>query len=105
MSEPTPDKYITVKTRYIRHFVNVVLSEPVPEEFKELLGLAEGHFTVVKNSETGESDTYEWWDTSKCDEKLPGNTTKALQSCLKATQESNHELEERLDFDFHQAMP
>ena len=31
---------IVVKTRYIRHFVNVVLSEPVPEEFKELLGPA-----------------------------------------------------------------
>jgi len=77
MSEPIADTYMTVQTRYIRHFINVTLNEPVSEEVSAKLGLDSGHFTGVKGDDTNESDFYEWWGMGQCDEKLPGSTRTA----------------------------
>lgn len=104
MSDADPDKYITVKTRYIRHFIDAKLTGEIPEELSEKLGFAEGCFVVTKNAELGEVDTYEWWDPGKCDEdlRLMGDTTKASQSNHEDFSDSH---DGEVNFSFHQAHP
>merc|ERR1712216_674142 len=80
VAEPEDDKYLTIKCRYIRHFVNAQLKEPASQEIAHDLGLSEDGY-VVRQCKHGipEIVHFQWWDLQKCDEKLPGGASEAFR--------------------------
>lgn len=74
VSESEPDRYLTCQSRYIRHFVNAQMVEPVPEDLSEELGLAKGEYVFQRGNSV---EYFQWWDVRQCDEKLPGGASSA----------------------------
>lgn len=74
--ECEPDHHLNVTCRYIRHFVNAQLPDPMPVELEQSLGVQEGRCIVETNNESIE---FTWWDSAQCDANIPGGGSTATK--------------------------